>query len=281
MSVKIIIDSTADTTAEVRERCTVVPLSIFFGEEEYVDGVTINHREFYEKLIESDVMPTTSQASPDAFMQVFERIVNAGDKVVVITVASRLSGTFQSASIAAAEFPGDVFVVDSKNVAIATGILVEYALRLKDLGLNAKQIAEELERERENIGIIAMLDTLEYLKRGGRISKTVAFAGELLSIKPVVTIRDGEISILGKARGSKQANNLLVKEIENAGGVDFSRPLMLGYTGISDLLLKKYIQDSALLWEGNVEELNSTIIGSVIGTHAGPGAIAVAFFKKR
>ena len=175
---------------------------------------------------------------------------------------------------------GDVFVVDSKNVAIATGILIEYALQLVDRGMTAQQIAHELEEQRENICIVAMLDTLEYLKRGGRISKTVAFAGELLSIKPVVTIRDGEIIILGKARGSKQANNLLVKEIRTAGGVDFERPLMLGYTGISDVLLQKYIQDSSSLWEENKNDLNVAMIGSVVGTHAGPGAIAVAFFKK-
>ncbi len=280
MSVRIIIDSTADTTAAVCERCTVVPLSIFFGTDEYVDGVSINHREFYEKLIESDVLPTTSQASPDAFYRVFQQAVDAGDQVVALTVASKLSGTYQSASIAAMEFPDDVFVVDSKNVAIATGILAEYALRLVDQGMTAQQIAQELEKQRENICIIAMLDTLEYLKRGGRISKTVAFAGELLSIKPVVTIRDGEIIILGKARGSKQANNLLVKEIQNAGGVDFSRPLMLGYTGISDALLQKYIEDSAALWEDGTSELKISMIGSVIGTHAGPGAIAVAFFRK-
>lgn len=281
MSVRLLIDSTADTTASVRGRCTVVPLSIFFGDTEYIDGVTINHHEFYEKLIESDVMPTTSQASPDAFAREYQKAIEAGDQVVVITVASNLSGTYQSASIAAMDFPGDVFVVDSKNVSMATGILVEYALRLVDQGMTAEQIARELETQRDNICIIAMLDTLEYLKRGGRISKTVAFAGELLSIKPVVTIENGEIKILGKARGSKQANNLLVKEIENVGGVDFSCPLMLGYTGISDALLQKYIRDSASLWEGNVEELNRTVIGSVIGTHAGPGAVAVAFFRKK
>ena len=281
MSVRVIIDSTADTTAEIRERCTVVPLSIFFGEKEYIDGVTINHREFYEKLIESDVMPTTSQASPDAFLNVFKEVVEAGEQAVVITVSSRLSGTFQSARIAAMEYSGDIFVVDSKNVAIATGILAEYALRLKDQGMSAKEIAAKLEVVRDDICIIAMLDTLEYLKRGGRISKSVAFAGELLSIKPVVTLSDGEIIILGKARGSRQANNLLVKEIEKTGGVDFSLPLMLGYTGISGALLEKYIQDSSALWDGNVEKLSSTIIGSVIGTHAGPGAIAVAFFRKK
>ena len=279
MKVRIVIDSTADLSPDVRSRCAVVPLSIFFGDTEYVDGVTITHREFYEKLVESDVVPTTSQASPDAFAQVYQKAVDAGEQVVVVTVASKLSGTYQSAMIAAMDFPGDVFVVDSKSVAIGTGILVEYALQLVDAGYCAAEIAHKLSHKRESICLIAMLDTLEYLKRGGRISKTVAFAGELLSIKPVVTIRDGEIVILGKARGSRQANNLLIKEVEAAGGVDFRKPLLLGYTGLSDVLLQKYIQDSAALWEGNTANLRSELIGSVIGTHAGPGAVAVAFFR--
>ena len=123
-------------------------------------------------------------------------------------------------------------------------------------------------------------ETAYCLKKGGRISKTVAFAGGLLSIKPVVTIQDGEIHILGKARGSKQGNNLLVTEIQKAGGVDFTKPLMLGYTGLSDALLEKYVLDSGALWDGHGDCIQSTPIGSVIGTHAGPGAIAVAFFKQ-
>lgn len=281
MNVRIVIDSTADISAQVRERCAVVPMSIFFGDTEYIDGVTITHREFYEKLVESDVVPTTSQASPDVFAQVYQKAVDAGEQVVVLTVASTLSGTFQSATIAAMDYPGDVFVVDSKTVAIGTGILAEYALELVDKGFCAAEIAHKLSIKRDDVCIIAMLDTLEYLKRGGRISKTVAFAGELLSIKPVVTIRDGEIVVLGKARGSRQANNLLVKEIQAAGGVDFERPVLLGYTGLSDALLQKYIQDSAALWENNTTELRGELIGSVIGTHAGPGAVAVAFFKKK
>lgn len=280
MKVRIVIDSTADTPIEVRERCAVVPLSIFFGDTEYVDGVTITHREFYEKLVESDVMPTTSQASPDAFAKIYQQAIDAGEQVVVLTVASTLSGTFQSATIAAMDFPGDVFVVDSKTVAIGTGILAEYALQLVDKGFCAAEIAYKLSLKRDDVCLVAMLDTLEYLKRGGRISKTVAFAGELLSIKPVVTIRDGEIVVLGKARGSRQANNLLVKEIQAAGGVDFDRPVLLGYTGLSDALLQKYIYDSAALWENRTTQLRCELVGSVIGTHAGPGAVAVAFFKK-
>ncbi len=280
MAVRIIVDSTADMTEDIKKRLTVIPLTISFGKEEFIDGVTINHRTFYEKLIESDVLPTTSQASPDAFSQRFEEVVQAGDDAVVITLSSKLSGTCQSAVIAAQEYEGRVFVVDSRSVAIGTGILAELALRFADSGMGAEKIALNLEKEREKIRVIALLDTLEYLKKGGRISKTTAMAGSLLSIKPVVEIKDGEVGILGKARGSKQGNNLLVKEIEASGGIDFSKPLLLGYTGLTDVLLKKYIEDSAFLWEGNIDKLDYTVVGSVVGTHVGPGVVAAAYFKK-
>lgn len=279
MSVRIVIDSTADIPARLKNRFTIVPLSILFGDEEYIDGVSIDHKRFYEKLIESDVMPTTSQATPEPFLRIFGEAAQAGDTVVVLTLASALSGTYQSAMIAAGEYPGTVWVVDSESVAIGTGILAQLALQFVEEGLDAPTIAGRLKVERDNVSVIAVLDTLEYLKKGGRISKTAAFAGGLLNIKPVVTIKKGEILILGKARGSRQSNNYLIQEIEKSGGVNFQKPLLLGYTGLSDAMLQKYIEDSAALWEGNTETLEQTIIGSVIGTHAGPGAIAVAFFK--
>lgn len=277
--VRIVIDSTTDVAEGIRERLTVVPLTIRFGDEEYVDGIDITTDRFYVKLIETDVMPTTSQATPDNFAQIFEQIKAAGDTAVVLTIASKLSGTYQSAVIAAQDYEG-IYVVDTNTVTIGAGILAELALRLVEEGLSAAEIAEKLETQKDKIRLIALVDTLEYLKKGGRISKAVAFAGGVLSIKPVIGIIDGEIQILGKARGSKQGNNLLVQEIEKSGGVDFTKPVLLGYTGISDLLLKKYIEDSAFLWEGNVEKLNTSIVGSVVGTHAGPGAVAAAYFAK-
>lgn len=279
MSVKIIVDSTADLTASVRERVSIVPLTVLFGEEEYIDGVTLTHQEFYEKLIESDVLPTTSQATPAVFMNVFEEVLAPEDSAVVITLASKLSGTCQSALIAAADYNA-VHVVDSTSVAIGAGILAEYALQCVDQGMSAAEIAAALEEKKKSICVIAMLDTLEYLKKGGRISSATAFAGGLLNIKPVVNIEDGVINILGKARGSRQGNNLLVQEIQKAGGIDFDLPILLGYTGISDALLKKYIEDSSSIWINGTEQLPYTTIGSVVGTHAGPGAIAAAFFRK-
>ena len=279
MKTRIIVESTSDLLPGIKERVHVVPLTVRFGEEEYIDGVTINHKVFYEKLVESDVLPTTSQATPHAFAEEYEKAAKAGESAVVITVSSKFSGTYQSAVIAAQEYD-NIYVVDSSSVAIGGAILIERALELLDEGLDAKEIAERLEEEKKNIVIVALVDTLEYLKKGGRISKTVAFAGNVLNIKPVLAVIDGEILMLGKARGSKQGNNLLVQEIEKAGGIDFSRPILLGFTGLSDALLLKYIEDSKYIWEEGLEKVRYTTIGSVIGTHVGPGAIAVAFYKK-
>lgn len=275
MSVKIIVDSTADLTAELREQIYVVPLSVHFGDEEFVDGVTITHEEFYEKLASAKVLPRTSQPSPDTFIRAYEQVTADGSEAVVLTVASSLSGTYQSACIAAQDFPG-VYVVDSNTVAIGAGILARRALQLAQEGLCAKELAARLEQEKEQVCVIAMVDTLEYLHKGGRLSKTAAIAGSLLNFKPILAIRDGQIAVLGKARGVKQGYALLNKEV-TAAGVDYDLPLMLGYTGVQDTLLDKYVEDSGGLWPSDAPR---TIIGSVIGTHAGPGAVAAAFFKK-
>lgn len=280
MSVRIITDSTFDVTDEVLARLTIVPLTVIFGDKQFTDRVDIDHLTFYKKLIESDILPVTSQATPAAFDDAFRKATDDGCDVVCITLSSTLSGTYQSAVIAAEEYQGKVFVVDSKTVAIGAGILAEMAIKLADGGKSAQEIADILTLERENIRIVALLDTLEYLHKGGRISKAVAITGSLLSIKPVVNLVQGQINLLGKARGSKQGNNLLVKEIQSSGGVDFDRPVLLGYTGLHDGLLQKYIEDSSFLWESYTDTLPITPIGSVIGTHIGPGAIAAAFFVK-
>ncbi len=279
MKTRIIVDSTADLLPEVKERVYTVPLTVYFGEEEYIDGVTIDHKTFYEKLIECDALPTTSQATPDAFSYEFEKAKQAGESAVVITLSSGFSGTYQSAMIAAEDYE-NIYVVDSGSAAMGSGILVELAIRMLDAGKSAAEIAEALETEKNKIVIVALVDTLEYLKKGGRISKSVAFAGNLLNIKPVLSVTSGQINMLGKARGSKMGNNLLVQEIEKAGGIDFSKPVLLGYSGISDAVLCKYIEDSRHIWEGQLSQVRYTTVGSVIGTHVGPGAVVVAFFKR-
>ena len=282
MSVKLICDSACDMTQqEARELGVIIlPLKTTIDGVEYQDGVTITTEEFYAKLETCKDLPTTSQLSPAEFAELLGPIVAAGDEAVVITLAGKLSGTVQSATIAAEDVGGSVFVVDSGNATIGENILLRYAVRLRDQGLTGREITENLEQAKKRICLLARVDTLEYLMRGGRLSKTAAFAGTLLNIKPVISGADGEIHVLGKARGSKQSDNMLTEFIVKAGGIDFSMPVMLAYSGTDDALLKGYIENSRALWEGHLNDLPITMIGSTISTHAGPGAIAVAFFAK-
>lgn len=280
MAIRFIIDSASDILPEEAKEMGLIhlPLKVMFGNDEFADGIELSHQEFYEKLIESDTLPTTSQVPPADFMDAYEKVVSDGDTAVVITISSKLSGTYQSAMIAAEDYEGKVFVVDSENACIGERILVLRGLELKEQGLSAKQIASVLDEEKKKIRLMALLDTLEYLKKGGRISAATAFAGNLLSIKPVIGVEDGVVSMIGKARGSKQGNNLL-RELISKCGINFDKPYSLAYSGLSDKLLQKYIADSAELWEGKTEKLPISTVGCTIGTHVGPGAVAVAFFE--
>ena len=282
MSVKLIADSACDMTQqEAREQGVIIlPLKTVIDEVEYLDGVTITTEEFYAKLESCKDLPTTSQLSPAEFGSAFQPIVAAGDEAVVITLAGKLSGTCQSAAIAAEDAGGKVWVVDSGNATIGQNILLRYAVRLRDQGMSGGEIAKALEEAKGRVRLLARVDTLEYLMRGGRLSRTAAIAGTLLHIKPVISVEDGEIHVLGKARGSKQSDNMLTEFIGKTGGIDFSMPVMLAYSGTDDALLKGYIDNSRALWEGHLDDLPVTMIGSTISTHAGPGAIAVAFFAK-
>ena len=281
MSVRIITDSASDMSPAEHPALAVLPLSVTFGTDVYMDGIDIDHQRFYEMLVERDELPKTGQVNPYAFSQAIAEAREAGDEAVIITVGAKLSGTNQSARTALAEAPGgDVFVVDSNNVTLGERVLVEYALRLVDEGRSASQIAAAVEAVRDRVVVIGLLETLEYLVRGGRLSAAAGAVGTLLNVKPVVAAEDGLIVQLGKARGSKNGRNLLNQKVEKAGGIDFSMPLALGYTGLSDAVLKKYIEDSAVLWAGHTEgELPVHTIGATIGTHVGPGAVAVAFFQ--
>lgn len=287
MTVRIITDSASDITAADiaaagNPALTVLPLSVTFGDNTYADGVDLTHRRFYELLVEGDDLPMTGQVNPYAFERAIAQAREAGEEVVVITLSGKLSGTNASAMTAAAAFEDGVYVVDSKSVTVGERILVDYALRLVGEGLGAADIACALEQAREDVHVVGLLDTLEFLRRGGRIPASAAALGKLLSIKPVITITDGVVELLGKARGSKNGRNLLTQQVEAAGGIDFSMPIELAYAGLDDALLRKYIEDSRHIWEGHVEldDLPVHTVGATIGTHVGPGAIALAFFKQ-
>ncbi|MBR5302248.1 MAG: DegV family protein [Clostridia bacterium] len=278
MSLRIVVDSTADMPEELKNQFTIVPLNVTFDSEQYIDGVTIDRTTFYKKLEGCSKLPTTSQPSPAAYMHVFEEAKKAGDTLVVLAVSSKISGTYQSAMIAAQDYPENVYVVDTLHVANAFGILAEYALQLAGQGKSAQEIVDAITIQRDKVQLFALLDTLEYLEKGGRISRTAAFAGTLLSLKPIVYFKDGTLRPLGKARGMKQGQQMLVKEI-SAAGIDFDKPYLMGYTGLSEEKLQKFIQDNDGLWQDS-SSVRSVQLCSVVGTHAGPGAIVAAFFKK-
>lgn len=281
MGIKFIIDSASDILpSEAKEMGLIhLPLKVSFGDEEFSDAVNLTHKAFYERLIESDTLPKTSQINPDTFATAYEQVVSAGDTAIVITVSGKLSGTYQSAIIAAEDYEENVFIVDSENVCVGERLLIQRGLALRDEGLSAAEIAAQLDLEKKQIRVIALLDTLEYLKKGGRISSTVALAGNLLSIKPVIAIENGEVSLVGKARGSKKGNNLLRELVVNSGGINFNKPFALAYSGLSDHLLLKYIEDSKELYQNKTDNLPISTVGCTIGTHVGPGAIALAFFE--
>ena len=278
MATRIITDSASDIVDFPNPNLTVLPMTVAFGSTVYHDGVDLTHERFYDLLVESDELPSTGAVSPGVFVQAYDEAQAAGEDVVVVTLSSKVSATWQSARIAAEGRDG-VHVVDSLSSCIGERVLVEYALMLAERGLPAADIAARLERARSRVHMLALLDTLEYLRRGGRIGSAAAAAGALLALKPVVTMTDGEVELLGKARGSKNARNLLV-ELVGEHPIDFAMPFCLAYTAGGEAMLKKYVRDSSDLWDGIVDALPICSVGATIGTHAGPGAIAVAYISQ-
>ncbi|MDE7379836.1 MAG: DegV family protein, partial [Clostridia bacterium] len=275
--IKILVDSASDVEKAEADNLGIylIPMKVRFGDVEYSDGINLSHSEFFEKLVASDALPQTSQINEFAWEESFKELTADGSEVIAITISSKLSGTYSCAVEAAKKFGGKVFVVDSIEACIGERILLQYAIRLVKQGKTAEEIVAELNDKKNKINLIAVLDTLKYLRKGGRISSVAAIAGEMLSIKPVISIVDGEIKLLGKAIGSKKSNNLLNQLVEKCGGIDFDMPYALAYSGLSDEFLQKYLKDSEHLWKGKTENIPSYMIGSTIGTHVGPNAIAV------
>ena len=278
MTVRIVTDSAADFTkkeiAEIGIR--VAPLRTIFTEGEYLDGIDLTQDELFDKITETGEIPSTSQVTPGEFAAIFDEI-GTEDQILCMTMSSKLSGTHQSA-VMAAQGRDNVTVYDTLNVTIGQRLLIEYALQLIAEGKDVPAIVAALDEAREREHLVAVLDTLEYLKRGGRISGAAAAAGTLLSIKPAIAIADGAVDLIGKARGSKNANNLLVKTVSEAGGIDFDMPFAIAKSGSSTKLLERYLKDSVDLYRDHEEDLRVYGIGAVIGTHVGPGAIALAYF---
>lgn len=282
MAIKLMIDSASDISKEEANKLGIlmIPMIITIDNEDYYDGVDISPYQFYEKLVKSNNLPKTSQINPYRFEEEFKKFTSNGDELIVITISSKLSGTYESAKQAALNFEEKVHVVDSLNACIGERLLCMYALRLIGQNIPAKKIVDELNRIKSKINVLAIVDTLEYLRKGGRVSSAVAFAGELLSIKPLVSVVEGEVKLIGKARGVKKANSLLNTFVEKKGGIDFTMPYGVIYSGLDDSSLKKYLKESIHLFQGEITDIPSHILGGTIGTHVGPGAIGIAFFEK-
>lgn len=278
--IRIITDSTADFPQNEAQALglRVIPLQVNIDGEMYRDGLDLEPESFYEMLAEAKNLPTTSQPSPEQFLTEFEQAKQAGDEVVCITLSGELSGTLQSAMIAREEVGhAPIHIVDSRNVTLAEQLLVRRACNLASAGLTAADITQDLEAARERIRLLAIVDTLKYLHKGGRLSGAAALAGGLLGVKPVVGITDGKLGMMGKARGMAGAYVALFKLIEEQGGIDEAEPYLVGYTGsrAQATPFVRFVSQNL-----GLERPPVLPIGTVIGTHAGPGAAGIAFFAK-
>lgn len=277
--VRIIVDSSCDLTpAECKEKnIQVVPLSVTLEDGTvFLDDGSLSAEYFYAHLAKCKKLPTTSQPSPDSFAQAYTQAKEAGDEVVAITLSSGLSGTYQSACIAAdiAEYSDHTFVVDSKNVSLAMGALVLRAVALRNQGFNAEEISLELERLKNHVHLFAMVNDLNNLRKGGRLNAAVAIAGGLLGVKPILTVLDGKVSLIGKARGLPGAYVALFKHLDDFGGISRRLGCYAAYTDN----LKQVEPIQRYFEQNNYPSPMTARIGPIIGTHIGAGAFGMAFF---
>lgn len=279
MAVRIITDSTADISqAEAKQLgITVVPLNVLANGKTYEDGVTLSSEQFFEILTTSEVLPSTSQPSPEAFLKHFKEVEEAGDEAVVILIGSNISGTVQSAHLAKNMVDYDkIYVIDSDTTAGGLNLLVIEALELANRGMSGTDVAKEIESLKERINLVVLLDTLEYLIKGGRISKTVGTVGSLIKLKPIITLRKDGISMLDKARGKKGGFKAL-KEIIDQTRWDGTYPVYVEYAS-DESLAREFLEVAKEDWD--IPNMHFGPTGCVIGTHSGPGAVIVAYIKE-
>lgn len=280
MGIRIITDSSADfdrATAK-RRQVEIISMAVQFGNASFLDGKTITNDVFYTLLKEGRENPTTSQPTPAEFLRVFEEAKAAGDQVVAVLISSVLSGTVQSAQIAKGmcEYE-DIYIVDSLSATAGIQILVNLACKLRDSGLPAPGIAQELERLKGRIRIFAVLDTLEYLRRSGRLSGFQAGLGAMTKLKPVITVRDGAVSIAAKAFGTSAAVKQLQKFLLQYP-VDDAYPSYFLYTDDKE---REELLLPALREQGKLSlRLHYSSVGPTIGTHIGPGALGMAYIER-
>ncbi len=279
--IRILTDSASDILpAEAGQMgVTVIPLNVTLENGDVLrDGVDMTPAEYYGIMAQCRKLPTTSQPSPELFERFFLEAAAAGDEVVGIFLSHELSGTYQCAKLAADMANVDnVLFVDSENVCLGEGLLVRLAVHLRDAGKTAGQIAAILEHAKEHLHLVAVIDDLKYLRKGGRLPAAVAVAGGMLGIKPLITIKEGKVAMAGKARGLPGAYVAMFKKIEELGGINPAFAALAGYTLSTREVqpIQTWLCDNLHLEEALVRQ-----IGCVIGTHAGPGTFGLAFFDK-
>ena len=279
--IHILTDSASDILPAEAEQLdvTVIPLNVTLEDGTVLrDGVDMTPSAYYEILAGCRKLPTTSQPSPELFENFFLEAAAAGDEVIGIFLSHALSGTYQCAKLAADMANVDnVLFVDSGHVCLSEALLVRLAVQLRDSGKTAGQIAAILEHAKEHLHLVAAIDDLKYLRKGGRLPAAVAVAGGMLGIKPLITIQDGKVAMAGKARGLPGAYVALFKKVEEMGGISSDFPALAGYTVSPREVtpIQTYLRDNL-----QQEDLLVRQIGCVIGTHAGPGAFGIAFFDK-
>lgn len=277
--IRILVDSAADFSAEEAKarNMELVPINITFNDKNYLDGIDITKDEFYELLTSSETFPMTAQPSPQDFLDVFEDVKEKGDQLVYISLSSALSGTFQSATLAKSMVEYDeIYLVDSLSATRAIRLMAEYACKLREEGKDAATIAEEIENFRSRVVILAAVDTLEYLQKGGRLSKAAAAVGELANLKPIVTVtKEGTMAVPAKALGRNKALSTLVKLVTEKE-IDTTFPIYSVFA-VGEENTEKLEQK---LGKEGVRVTKRLQIGSTIGCHVGPGAFGVIFVTK-
>lgn len=275
--IRILVDSASDILFTNTEDIIVVPLSVNIGEKNYLDGIDLNHEKFYNYLTQSDVFPKTSQPSPQAFVDEFEKIKDAGDEVICIILSSGISGTFQSANLAKSIVDYDkIHLVDSKSAIFGVKILVDVAKKMIEEGKQAEEIVAHLEDIKSKIQIYCSVDTLEYLARGGRLDKTAAVIGGIAKIKPIIELnREGKINVVAKTIGTLRAMNSII-DIAERKEIDTDYPVYSIYTSGTKNVekLEKKLADNGIALAGRNQ------LGPVIGTHVGPEAFGIVFMTK-
>ena len=279
--IRILTDSACDILpAEAQQLgVTVIPLNVTLEDGTVLrDGIDMTPSEYYTHLAACRKLPTTSQPSPEQFEQLYLDAAAAGDEVLGIFLSDALSGTGQCARLAADLVNVDnVVFVNTENVCLGQSLLVRLAVQLRDAGKTITQIAADLEKAKQHLHLVAAVDDLKYLRKGGRLPAAVAVAGGMLGIKPLITIKEGKVAMAGKARGLPGAYVALFKKVEELGGISAAVPALAGYTLSAREVqpIQTYLQDNLQCAEPLVRQ-----IGCVIGTHAGPGAFGLAFFDQ-